>query len=162
MIEDLHNEIENPAYEVWNDQPISDDPAEFLEWFHSLTQPQQICFPTQWLCNEVYNGGFHQYFWNGTGLHAPEAVSGFRALGLNDIAEIAEKAMSVFGNDYPRDREIRVAFLDSIEGGDISEWNPFFELDDVFYEAIKIPGVPDLFNDDRFTIAAKDYVRRNI
>lgn len=156
-----HEEIKNPAYEIWNEQPISDDPAEFLEWFRSLTPPQQICFPAQWVCNEVYNGGFHQYFWNSTGLHAPEAVTGFRTLGLDDIAEIVEKTMSVFGKEYPREREARIEFLDSIEGDDISEWNPFFELDDVFYEAIKIPGAPDLCDDDRFTIAVREYVIRN-
>lgn len=161
MANEIQKETENPAYEVWNDQPISDDPSEFLLWFQSLTLPQQICFPTTWLCNEVYNGGFHQYFSNGTGLHAPEAVIGFRTLGLNDIAEIVETAMSVFGNDYPRDRETRETFLDAIEGNDISEWNPFFKLDDVFYDAIKIPGAPELFDDDRYTMAAKDYTIRN-
>ena len=145
MIEQVHKENENPAYEIWNDEPISDDPGDFLEWFKSLTLLQQICFPTQWLCNEVYNGGFHQYFGNTTGLHAPEAVSGFRVLGLDDIAEIAEKAISVFGNDYPRDRAVREAFLDGIEGDDISEWNPFFKLDDVFYEAIKQSKIMSIY-----------------
>jgi hypothetical protein len=160
MTDNVHEEIENPAYKIWNDQPISDDPAEFLKWFEGLTKPQQVCFPTQWLCIEVYNGGFHQYFSNSTGLHAPEAVCGFRALGLNEIAEIVEKAMSVFGEEYPRDRETREEFLDSIEGIDISESNPFFELDEVFYKAMKIPGAPDRYDEDRFTIAAKDYVSR--
>lgn len=155
----MSEKIENPAYEIWNDQPISDEPNEFLIWFAGLTRTQQVIFPTQWLCNEVYNGGFHQYFSNGTGLHAPEAISGFRALGLVDIAEIAEKGMSVFGPDYPRERAVREAFLDAIPGDDISDWNPFFELDDVFYDAMKIPGAPDLYEEDRFTIAAKDFVK---
>lgn len=143
---------------VWNEQCLSEDPTVFMDWFDCLSETQKVLFPTHWLCAEVYNGGFHQYFSNPTGLHAPEAALGFRALGLSDIAEIVETAMSVFGNDYPRDRETREAFLESLEGDDISEWNPFFKLDDVFYEAIKIPGAPDLFDDDRFTMAAKDYV----
>ena len=160
MTEPSPNETEKPTYAIWNDQPLSDDPIEFLEWFHGLTIPQQILFPTEWLCIEVYNGGFHQYFSNSTGLHAPEAVLGFRALGLDDIAEIVEKAMAVFGSDYPRDRDAREAFLDAIEGSDISEWNPFFRLDDVFYEAIKLPGAPELSDDDRFTVAAREYATK--
>jgi|SRR5690606_39229452 len=158
MTDARRNETEKPTYSIWNDQPISDDPVDFLNWFRGLTLPQQVLFPTEWLCIEVYNGGFHQYFSNSTGLHAPEAVLGFRALGLDDIADIVDRAIAVFGKDYPRARTTREEFLDAIEGDDISEWNPFFELDDEFYEAIKIPGAPAFYADDRFTIAAKDYV----
>jgi hypothetical protein len=149
----------DPLEIVWYEQPVSEDPAVFLKWFDDLSETQKVLFPTHWLCAEVYNGGFHQYFSNSTGLHAPEAVVGFRALNLDDIADIVERAIAVFGKDYPRDRTTREEFLDAIEGDDISEWNPFFELDDEFYEAIKIPGAPAFYADDRFTIAADDLVR---
>ena len=144
---------------VWNEQPMSVDPSVFMKWFDDLSETQKVLFPTHWVCSEVYNGGFHQYFSNSTGLHAPEAVLGFRALGLDDIADIVDRAIAVFGKDYPRARTTREEFLDAIEGDDISEWNPFFELDDEFYEAIKIPGAPAFHTDDRFTIAAENYVR---
>jgi len=150
---------ENPLEAIWNDQPLSDDPDEFLNWFRSLTKTQQVLFPTHWLCAEVYNGGFHQYFHNSTGLHAPEAIRGFQELGLSDIAEIVKQAISVFGPDFPRERDKRVESLDSFEGDDRTEWDPFSELDEVFYSAIKIPGAPDLCDDDRFTVAAKEYIK---
>lgn len=155
------NEFENPLDAIWNDQPLTEDPEEFFKWFRGLTKPQQILFPTHWLCAEVYNGGFHQYFSNSTGFHAPEAIQGFRALGLEDISEIVEQAVGVFGANFPRQREIRESFLNSIEGNDISEWNPFFKLDDVFYAAIKLPDAPDLWDDDRFTVAAKEYLKKS-
>jgi hypothetical protein len=148
----------NPLEAIWNEQPISDDPAIFLKWFHGLTELQQVLFPTQWLCNEVYNGGFRQYFSNSTGVHAPEAIQGFRRLGLEDIATLVENAVSVFGNEFPRQRDVREDFLES-RSSETIEWNPFIDMDEDFYEMIKIPGKPDLYDDDRFTIAAKDLVR---
>ena len=145
---------------IWNEQEGSEDPEIFLTWFHGLTKSQQILFPTHWLCAEVYNGGFHQYFSNSAGLHAPEAVRGFRELGLNDIADIVEHALSVFGAEFPRRRESREAFLNSIEGADRTEWDPFFKLDDAFYKAIVILGAPVDNDDDRFTVAAKELVKQ--
>lgn len=143
---------------VWDDQPYAED-AGFWDWYRNLTKPQQVLFPTHWLCCEVYNGGFHQYFTNSTGHHAPEAILGFRELGLCDIAEIVEKAVSVFGAEFPRKRNEREDFLAKLEGDNRSEWDPFFHMDDEFYEIIKIPGAPDLYEEDRFTIAAKAYIR---
>ncbi|HJS52092.1 MAG TPA: DUF4375 domain-containing protein [Pyrinomonadaceae bacterium] len=151
----------DPLEEIWNDQPHSEEPDEFLKWFRRLTKVQQILFPTHWLCAEVYNGGFHQYFSNPTGLHAPEAVLGFRKLGLDDIATLVEKTVSVFGATYPREHDVRENFLESIPSSERIEWNPFADMDEEFYEIIKIPGKPDFYDDDRFTIAAKDLVEKS-
>ncbi len=147
----------DPFGNVWYEQPDAED-AGFWNWYRGLTKPQQVLFPTHWLCCEVYNGGFHQYFTNPTGHHAPEAILSFRELRLHDIAEIVQKAVSVFGSEFPRTRDGRQAFLAKFEGDDSSEWDPFFFMDDEFYEAIKIAGAPDLCDEDRFTQAAKEYV----
>lgn len=161
MSDQEQEQYRNPLYTIWNEQPISDDPAVFLDWFHGLTEVQQILFPTQWLCAEVYNGGFRQYFSNSTGLHAPEAIQGFRRLGLEDIAILVETAVAIFGDSFPRVREVRENFLES-RSSETTEWNPFMAIDDEFYEIIKIPGRPDFYDEDRFTIAAKDLVKRSI
>lgn len=147
----------DPLGRIWDDQPYADG-EEFTEWFNRLTKAEQVLFPTHWLCTEVYNGGFHQYFTNSTGHHAPEAIFGFCELGLHDIADIVRQTVAVFGEVFPRKRAEREEFLASFDGNDISEWNPFYKLDDVFYDAIKIPGTPEFYDDDRFTIAAKKYV----
>jgi hypothetical protein len=153
----MKNESWDPLMEVWNDQPCADEP-EFEPWFHGLTEIQQILFPTHWVCCEVYNGGFYQYFTNTTGYHALEAVIGFQKLGMDDVAQIVQRAIDVFGSEFPRNRESRESFLLKFDGAERSEWDPFFYLDDEFYEAMKIPGAPPLFDDDRFTIAAKKLV----
>jgi hypothetical protein len=144
----------NPLETIWNEQPYADDP-EFEPWFASLTEVQKILFPTHWLCCEVYNGGFHQHFTNSTGHHALEAVTGFQKLGMDDIADIVQRGIDVFGVTFPRVREDRESFLSKFTGDERSEWDPFQHLDDEFYESIKIPGAPPLFDDDRFTFAAK-------
>lgn len=147
----------DPLESIWNDQPYADDP-EFDEWFAGLTEIQQIAFPTHWLCCEVYNGGFHQYFTNSTGRHAPEAVLGFCNLRLGDIVAIVQMAINVFGPVFPRTKEERETFLATFDGIEESEWNPFHALDGEFYGAIEIPDAPPLLDDDRFTEALKELI----
>lgn len=139
---------------VWYEQPSSEEPAEFLKWFDTLTETQKVLLPTHWVCAEVYNGGFYQYFTNGTGLHAPEAIVGFRKLELDDIAEIVQRAIQLFDDPFPRERTTREDFLDSMEDDE----DPFEHLDQLFYQRIRADGAPDLSEDDRFIVAAERYV----
>lgn len=138
---------------VWFEAPLSEEPEEFFRWFDGLSETQKVLFPTHWVCAEVYNGGFHQYFTNGTGLHAPEAIDGFRKLGLNDIAEIVKQASDLFDKPFPRERSIREDFLDAID-----DENPFHNLDDLFYQKIKLDEKPELSDNDRFIEAAEKFV----
>ena len=151
-------DVEDPLAGMWNEVPPTDDVDENLSWFRGLTPVQQVIFSTHYLSAEVYNGGFHQYFHNGTGLTAPEAVESFRRLGLNDVADLVQEAMLVFGSEFPRHRERRQAFLDSIVGDEPSEWNPFFLIDERFYDIIRIPDTPPLHDEDRLTVALKNFV----
>jgi len=151
-------DIDDPLEGIWDDFPYTGDFNDELAWYGRLTPIQQVVYSTQLLSAEVHNGGFHQYFDNSSGLTAPEAVESFRQLGLNDIAEPVIEAMSVFGPVFPRERDVRQAFLNAIPGDEPSEWNPFFLLDDQFYDLIKIPGAPPLHDEDRLTIALKNLV----
>ncbi len=151
-------DIEDPLAGIWNDMPTTDNGEENLLWFRRLTPVQQVIYSSHYLAAEVYNGGFHQYFHNNTGLNAPEAVESFRELGLNDVADLVKEAMLVFGPEFPRDRELRQAFLDAIPGDEPAEWNPFFLIDEKFYDIIKIPGAPPLHDEDRLSVALKNFV----
>jgi hypothetical protein len=44
--------------------------------------------------------------------------------------------MLVFGNEYPRAQSARRAFLKKIPGKSREEWDPFFHLDDPFYNSL--------------------------
>lgn len=52
--------------------------------------------------SEVCSGGFEQLFWNPTGVLAPEAVEGFREIGLPQLAALIESAIDLLGPPYPR------------------------------------------------------------
>jgi hypothetical protein len=110
-------------------------------------------FAANFCQSEVCNGGLHQFFSNPTGVLAPEAVAAFRAMGLPEVAQVVEDAMSYFGSPYPRDAEERQARLAAVPGKSRAEWDPFYNLDTRFYAALRGPG-----EGDRFVEAANAFV----
>lgn len=118
---------------IWEKVSIYGSPDLFLHQFSKLTEVQRHLFASHWCQSEVRNGGFHQFFSNATGILAPEAVVGFRAIGLTECADLLQQAMKHFGRPYPRDREDRLAKLDDVR-------DPFEALDDRFYIAIRNEG----------------------
>jgi hypothetical protein len=91
-------------------------------------------FAAHWCQSEVRNGGLHQFFSNSTGVLAPEALKGFRAIGVSEWADILAEAMQFFGNSYPREQSDRLEALDGRQGRRREEWDPFYRLDERFYE----------------------------
>jgi hypothetical protein len=120
----------------WEQVDIYSGGDVFLRTFANVPKPAGHLLALHWCQSEVCNGGFHQFFSNPTGVLAPEAAQGFRAIGLSAIADILERAMAVFGTAYPRALEMRHQFLSSIPGKTREEWDPFIALDDAFYEAM--------------------------
>ena len=49
--------------------------------------------------SEVNNGGFHQYFWNSSGVLAPYVVDALKAIGAAAAAGIVQQALAVVGPD---------------------------------------------------------------
>ena len=111
-----------------------DGPEEFVRRFRSVGPEIGHLYAAHWCQSEVCNGGLHQFFSNTTGLLAPEALAGFRAIGATDWAKILAEAMKHFGESYPRDRKQRVAFLPVPHGRAGKEWDPFFRLDERFFK----------------------------
>jgi hypothetical protein len=99
---------------IWNSISIYDGPHAFLKQFGTVRPEVGHLFAAHWCQSEVCNGGFHQFFYNDTGVLAPEALAGFRAIGLHDWAEILNEAMRFFGKRYPRDRRKRQKQLDRV------------------------------------------------
>ena len=73
-----------------------DGPEEFVRRFRSIRPEIAHLYAAHWCQSEVCNGGLHQFFSNTTGLLAPEALEGFRAIGASEWAEILAEAMKVF------------------------------------------------------------------
>lgn len=108
-----------------------------MEGFERLPQAARYVYAIWRFDAEVSNGGFHQLFYNPTGILAPEALEGLRAVGLQASANVAEVAIKKFGEPYPRDHEARYQVLKSLEqpGDEREQWDPFYELDDKYYAA---------------------------
>ncbi len=133
---------------------IYNGPQVFVDSFEKVPEPARRLFAV-WFCDaEVCNGGFHQFFFNSTGVLAPEAAEGFRAAGLTELAELLETAIARLGEPYPRDRAKRLAVLETLKrpGTKREECDPFYELDDRYYEA------KDRLDFDR---VLDDYARRS-
>ena len=112
-----------------------DDPIKFVRKFRRVRSEVGHLYAGHWCQCEVRNGGFHQFFSNTTGILAPEALEGFRAIGVVEWAEILADAMKCFGTPYPRDRDDREAFLPMRQRRLREEWDPFYQLDIRFYES---------------------------
>jgi hypothetical protein len=118
---------------VWKKISIYDGGDEYLRQFRAVPPVAGHLFAAHWCQSEVCNGGLHQFFYNPTGVLAPEAVAGFRSIGLTDLADILAEAMRFFGEPYPREQADRHEAFAKCEGKLREEWDPFFDLDKRFY-----------------------------
>lgn len=119
--------------------------SKFLEDFSQLSPPVQHLLAAHWCQSEVCNGGFDQFFENSTGVLAPEAEVGFRAIGLDQVADLVVEAMNRFGVPYPRDHDERLLAMEAIqcdnsddeESDDFDDLGRrFADLDDRFYDLL--------------------------
>ena len=125
---------------VWEKVSIYDGASVFLRDYAAITERQKHVLTTHWCLSEVCNGGFQQFFYNGTGVLCPEAVIGFEAIGMPKTAEVVRQAMDRFKAPYPRDRGERQAALSLLieQAAEVSpdgeDPDPFCDLDGLFYK----------------------------
>ena len=68
--------------------------------FDGLSHPRKIYFAIGCLGGDVYNGGFHQYFFNDSGSYYAYAEEGLIAIGALRTCELLNEAKQVlFGSD---------------------------------------------------------------
>jgi len=101
--------------------------------FTKISLKQKNLYAVHWADSEICNGGFDQLFENSTGMLGPEAVEGYRAIGMQQCAELVNQACLMLGVPYPRERaerQKRLAILIAShpEGRDI-----FDELEKQYY-----------------------------
>src|SRR5437899_2694015 len=90
---------------------IYDGADVFLREFRRLPVHIGDLLATHWTLSEISNGGLHQFFFNSTGVLAPEAAQAFDRMGLVEVAASLRSAMAGFGETYPREVEQREPFL---------------------------------------------------
>ncbi len=143
----------NAIEPVWEAISIYDGPEVFLQEFQGIKPELGHLFAAHWCQSEVRNGGFYQFFYNPTGVLAPEAVVGLCAMGLSDCADVVQQAMDFFGDPYPREKDERLGLLPEDPEENPGQWDPFDELDNRLYELLD----PE---NHGFEKAADDYVRK--
>jgi hypothetical protein len=144
--------------EPYWDACTTDDANAFLSYYASMPEVARNLLTTHWVVSEVCNGGFHQLVTNATGVLLPEAIVGFRAIQLDEIAEIASEACSFFGQTYPREQVSRIEALERFAAlSEPDSWNPFEEADDRFYAALALKE-----DRDAYTSSADSYAENSL
>jgi hypothetical protein len=72
-----------------------------VRYFKEMNLAEQAVSGTWTLANEVYNGGFMQYFRNTSGEHAREMAATLRAIDADLVAHIVESAIDLIGPGTP-------------------------------------------------------------
>lgn len=117
---------------LWDVIDFYEGPEVFLKTYNSVPRGSGLIFAAHYCQWDVCSGGFEQFFWNPTGVLAPEAVEGFREIGLPQAAAVTEAAMELLGPSYPRDRGKRKSRLAQLPQG------AFDVLDETFFASIKL------------------------
>ena len=99
--------IQNVIEPLWFTVSIYDDEQKYNSDLSKYSLPQRYIFAIQWYFAEVYNGGHDQFFFNSTGIVWKDALEGFRAIGMNECADILAEAARRMGGSPSMDREER-------------------------------------------------------
>lgn len=133
-IDDIWTIEEKDNFVIEMNQYIAEK-CEYGDNMEALNEEQRILYITQALEMEVNNGGFSQFFFNSGGVFANELVSSFEKIGAVKTAEICKKAVSIFGDVIPTDRD---EIQDIITPDDEKEEERIEEIlnecDDAFFE----------------------------
>ena len=109
--------------------------CEYGDSMETLNAEQRILYITQALEMEVNNGGFAQFFFNSDGCFGNEIVSSFEKIGAMKTAEICKKAISIYGDKVPTDRDEREDVLTPDDEKEEERIEAILnECDDAFFE----------------------------
>jgi hypothetical protein len=129
----------------------------FESSIHNAPRSVVLLYAAHFCQSEVHNGGFLQFFWNSTGVLAPEAIEGYSVIGMPTLASLLKEAASVLGTQYPRERNDRKDALLIASGHSQRELKQIFKKQENLYlafaEATK--GLPFDSLDQQFWQAAK-------
>jgi len=101
-------------------------PEKFAASSAFIPIPILQLYASHFALSEIHNGGLLQFFWNGTGVMLPEAIAGFKAIGMTKLASVITTAAGKLGSPYPRDRDDRWDALLEASGRDVTELEEIF------------------------------------
>ena len=111
---------------VWWSIETHNGPVAYEETGRRFTTSQRQVAAMGWYSAEVDNGGHDQFYGNSTGIVWREALEGFCAAAMADIAAILRESVRRLGGDPPLDTKQRRRLLDASAPN-------FGDLDEQFY-----------------------------
>jgi hypothetical protein len=114
-----------------------DNPEAFLASAAAAPRAVVMLYAAHFSQSEICNGGFLQFFWNSTGVLAPEACESFPAMGMPQLGAVVHFAVSRLGMPYPRRREDRWDALLVQSGRSSEELEEIFQAQDQLYLAFQ-------------------------
>jgi hypothetical protein len=138
-----------------------DSADEFKQTIAAIPREVSLLYAAHFCQSEVCNGGFSQFFGNSAGVLAPEAIDGFKAIGQKRVSGLVRRAISFFGDSYPRERLTRRAAMRNLgsDGNRESKVDGFFRLE--LFEPLEREFFELLPSEaGGFTVAADRYADR--
>jgi hypothetical protein len=89
---------------------------EDVEWYNyvvSLPIPLQTTYMVVVLYNQVFNGGFHQYFANHYGQFAAKTIEALTRIKANKKAGLLKQALEFVNSDHDTDEIFRKRLMDN-------------------------------------------------
>ncbi|MCZ8254473.1 MAG: DUF4375 domain-containing protein [Polaromonas sp.] len=121
---------------VWDTISIYEGGETFLAQYQASPEVSRVLFAAYWCQSEIRNGGFGQFFFNSTGVLAPEAAAAFRTLGMTRTGDLLVRAMETFKGPYPRDRDTRHRIMNEFAQANPDAPEPFEVMDAVFFDLL--------------------------
>jgi hypothetical protein len=118
------------AFQAYSEQfNFYDGRDAWLESIAPIPRKAVHLFCVHWAHLEIHNGGFWQYYHNSTCTSFPEAIQGFEAIGMPQVAQLIIDAARQVGDPFPFDETPRREIV-----GGPSDRMDFGALDAAFYD----------------------------
>ena len=103
--------LDHLGFGLWPCIDHYDAPAPVAARLAELPAPHRLVVVSHIFEAEMLNGSVHQFFFNSSGVLAPEVAAAFRDMGLPDHADAVRQGIDLFPAPYPRDLETRRDFM---------------------------------------------------
>lgn len=108
LIEEKYADAVKGIKEEWFNEPNTN----WYEYIIGLPIQLQFCYLIVVFHNQIFNGGFHQYFVNGYGQFAKETIEALKTIGALKKADLLEEALSIVNSDDDPDYTFRKKLLE--------------------------------------------------
>lgn len=127
LIEEKYTKAVKGIKEEWFNEPNT----KWYEYVIGLPSQLQVCYLIVVFHNQVFNGGFHQYFVNGYGQFAKETINALAIIGALKKADLLEEALKIVNFENYSDNTFRKKLLEKQIPQLFSKDNLFEPLDNL-------------------------------